>query len=153
MWLVVFNADTQQELDVLLEKGIVLGVESEVSLRRSLDFALWRTCTNTHLFLHQLLRNYLEKGLRDDAVFFAASYQDLVYFAHALEILLHAVLEDEADAGLGDASYLRRASGSMLEKERSATSLLADVAEEQDESRRVGCPVFTIEPRYWYRVW
>ncbi len=124
-------------LCVLLEKGIVLGVESEVSLRRSLDFALWRTCTNTHLFLHQLLRNYLERGLCDDAVFFAASYQDLVYFAHALEILLHAVLEDEADAGLGDASYLRKASGSMLEKERSSTSLLADVAEEQDDASAV----------------
>ncbi|SNX83352.1 uncharacterized protein MEPE_02059 [Melanopsichium pennsylvanicum] len=119
-------------LCVLLEKGIVLGVESEVSLRRSLDFALWRTGTNTHLFLHQVLRNYLEKGLLEEAVFFAASYQDLVYFAHALEILLHAVLEDEADAGLGDALYARRGSGSVLQKERSASSLLADVAEEED---------------------
>ncbi|CDW97606.1 hypothetical protein, partial [Sporisorium scitamineum] len=120
-------------LCVLLEKGIVLGVESEVSLRRSLDFALWRTGTNTHLFLHQVLRNYLEKGLIEEAVFFAASYQDLVYFAHALEILLHAVLEDEADAGLGDALYARKGSGSVLQKERSASSLLADVAEEEQE--------------------
>ncbi|TKY86701.1 hypothetical protein EX895_004341 [Sporisorium graminicola] len=118
-------------LCVLLEKGIVLGVESEVSLRRSLDFAIWRTGTNTHLFLHQVLRNYLEKGLIEEAVFFAASYQDLVYFAHALEILLHAVLEDEADAGLGDALYARKGSGSVLQKERSANSLLADVAEEE----------------------
>ena len=119
-------------LCVLLEKGIVLGVESEVSLRRSLDFALWRTGTNTHLFLHQVLRNYLERGLVEEAVFFAASYQDLVYFAHALEILLHAVLEDEADAGLGDALYARKGSGSLLQKERSASSLLADVAEEDE---------------------
>ncbi len=89
--------------------------------------------TNTHLFLHQVLRNYLEKGLLEEAVFFAASYQDLVYFAHALEILLHAVLEDEADAGLGDALYARKGSGSVLQKERSASSLLADVAEEEDE--------------------
>uniref|UniRef100_V5EY27 RIC1 C-terminal alpha solenoid region domain-containing protein n=2 Tax=Kalmanozyma brasiliensis (strain GHG001) TaxID=1365824 RepID=V5EY27_KALBG len=117
-------------LCVLLEKGIVLGVESEVSLRRSLDFALWRTTTNTHLFLHQILRNYLEKRLLEEAVFFAASYQDLVYFAHALEILLHAVLEDEADAGLGDATYLRKGAGSVLFKERSPSALLADVAEE-----------------------
>ncbi|KAJ9478363.1 RIC1 domain-containing protein [Pseudozyma hubeiensis] len=123
-------------LCVLLEKGIVLGVESEASLRRSLDFALWRTTTNTHLFLHQVLRNYLEKGLIEEAVFFAASYQDLVYFAHALEILLHAVLEDEADAGLGDALYARRGSGSVLQKERSASSLLADVAEEDDDDHQ-----------------
>ncbi|CBQ71761.1 conserved hypothetical protein [Sporisorium reilianum SRZ2] len=125
-------------LCVLLEKGIVLGVESEVSLRRSLDFALWRTGTNTHLFLHQVLRNYLEKGLIEEAVFFAASYQDLVYFAHALEILLHAVLEDEADAGLGDALYARKGSGSVLQKERSASSLLADVAEEEQEGADEG---------------
>lgn len=125
-------------LCVLLEKGIVLGVESEVSLRRSLDFALWRTGTNTHLFLHQLLRNYLEKGLLEEAVFFAASYQDLVYFAHALEILLHAVLEDEADAGLGEALYSRKRSGSVLQKERSASSLLADVAEEENDEHQSG---------------
>lgn len=123
-------------LCVLLEKGIVLGVESEVSLRRSLDFALWRTGTNTHLFLHQVLRNYLEKGLLEEAVFFAASYQDLVYFAHALEILLHAVLEDEADAGLGEALYSRKGSGSVLQKERSASSLLADVAEEDTDEHQ-----------------
>ncbi|KAJ1028728.1 hypothetical protein NDA16_001894 [Ustilago loliicola] len=123
-------------LCVLLEKGIVLGVESEVSLRRSLDFALWRTGTNTHLFLHQVLRNYLEKGLLEEAVFFAASYQDLVYFAHALEILLHAVLEDEADAGLGEALYSRKGSGSVLQKERSARSLLADVAEEETDEHQ-----------------
>ncbi len=123
-------------LCVLLEKGIVLGVESEVSLRRSLDFALWRTTTNTHLFLHQILRNYLEKGLIEEAVYFAASYQDLVYFAHALEILLHAVLEDEADAGLGDALYLRKGAGSLLYKERSPSALLADVAEDEEESEQ-----------------
>lgn len=31
---------------------------------------------------------------------FASHYQHLVFFAHALEILLHTVLEDEADAKL-----------------------------------------------------
>ncbi|UZJ55318.1 hypothetical protein CBS101457_004638 [Exobasidium rhododendri] len=85
-------------LCVLIEKGIVIGVEPEVSLRRSLDFAIFRSTTNTHLFLHHILRKYLEKGLMNEAVIFASFYTPLVYFSHALEILLHDVLEDEADA-------------------------------------------------------
>jgi len=36
-----------------------------------------------------------------EAYEFAKHYQDLGYFGHALEILLHNVLEDEADSGIG----------------------------------------------------
>lgn len=45
-----------------------------------------------------MLRYHLEQGQGQEAVLFASHYQSLVYFAHALEILLHDVLEDEADA-------------------------------------------------------
>ncbi|PWN53330.1 RIC1-domain-containing protein [Violaceomyces palustris] len=125
-------------LCVLLEKGIVIGIEPEATLRKSLDFAIYRTSTNTHLFLHQILRNYLEDGHLEEAVFFASYYQSLVYFAHALEILLHAVLEDEADAGLGEVEYARSESGSVLSKERSASSLLADVEDEGEDGEEEG---------------
>jgi len=36
-----------------------------------------------------------------EAYEFAKHYQDLGYFGHALEILLHNVLEDEAESGIG----------------------------------------------------
>lgn len=42
-----------------------------------------------------MLRFHLERNQTKEAVFFASHYQQLVYFAHALEILLHEVLEDE----------------------------------------------------------
>ncbi|CAG8583458.1 7988_t:CDS:10, partial [Racocetra persica] len=59
-------------LSVLLDKGIIVGVQQQTSFRQSLD-------------------------LEGESVAFATSYQGLVYFGHALEMLLHHVLEDEAD--------------------------------------------------------
>lgn len=54
--------------------------------------------SQTHLFIHHVLRFHLSRSQTREAVVFASHYQHLVYFAHALEILLHAVLEDEADS-------------------------------------------------------
>ena len=106
-------------LCVLIEKGIVIGVEPEVSMRRTLDFAIFRSTTNTHLFLHNVLRKYLEKRQVREAVIFASFYTSLVYFSHALEILLHNVLEDEADAleDQSNASYMTQShsQGSIVE--------------------------------------
>lgn len=60
----------------------------------------------THLFLHHVLRYHLGRSQVKEAVIFASHYQNLVYFSHALEILLHTVVEAEADmeASAGDAS-------------------------------------------------
>jgi hypothetical protein len=51
----------------------------------------------SHLFLHHILLHYLEAGSTDDAVTFASYYKELTFFAHALEILLHTIVEAEAD--------------------------------------------------------
>ncbi|GAA6048193.1 hypothetical protein JCM3770_003704 [Rhodotorula araucariae] len=85
-------------LAVLMEKGIIVGVDQETSLRRSLDFAIFRIITTTHLFLHHILRYHLDRAQPREAVLFASHYAPLVYFPHALEILLHDVLEDSADS-------------------------------------------------------
>jgi RAB6A-GEF complex partner protein 1 len=53
-------------------------------------------CFQSHLFLHHALLCYLETRRVQEAVVFASHYQSLVYFAHALEILLHTVVESEA---------------------------------------------------------
>src|ERR1700761_2343269 len=44
-----------------------------------------------------MLRFHLEQCKVDQAVQFASHYQTLVFFAHALEVLLHTVLETEVD--------------------------------------------------------
>lgn len=84
---------------VLMDKGIIVGIESELSMRRSLTFGNYKVLTSTHLFLPHLLRFHLSRGQIKAAVQFASHFQDLSYFAHALEILLHGVLEQEADEG------------------------------------------------------
>lgn len=59
-------------------------------------FALLKIA-QSHLFLHHILLHYLEAGRTDDAVTFASYYKELTFFAHALEILLHTIVEAEAD--------------------------------------------------------
>ncbi|CED84934.1 WD40 repeat protein [Phaffia rhodozyma] len=86
-------------LSVLMDKGIIIGLSSEASIRQSLSFANYKLQTSTHLFLPYLLRFHLSCGQVKAAVRFASFYQSLSYFAHALEILLHGVLEQEADDG------------------------------------------------------
>jgi hypothetical protein len=52
----------------------------------------------THLFLPEILRHYLTDNKALEALRLAQTYQNLEYFAHALEILLHHVLDEEVDA-------------------------------------------------------
>ncbi|KDQ54856.1 hypothetical protein JAAARDRAFT_37967 [Jaapia argillacea MUCL 33604] len=82
-------------LSVLMDKGIIIGAEHETATRTNLPFVLFRHATSSHLFLDHVLRSRLETGQVQEAVVFATHYQNLVYFAHALEILLHTVVESE----------------------------------------------------------
>ncbi|KAL7285751.1 hypothetical protein ACG7TL_000860 [Trametes sanguinea] len=68
-------------LSVLMDKGIIIGVEVEAATRTNLSFTMFRHVTSIK-----------------EAVTFASHYQDLVYFAHSLEILLHSVVEEDAEA-------------------------------------------------------
>lgn len=84
-------------LSILMDKGIIIGVDYDVSTR-SLPFVMFKLNTSTHLFLPPFLRYHLDKRQVKQALAFASNYQDLVYFAHSLEVLLHSVLEDTVDA-------------------------------------------------------
>lgn len=54
----------------------------------------------TQLFLPHILRKCLSDLDPAAASVLALRYQDLPYFSHALELLLHMVLDDEVDANL-----------------------------------------------------
>jgi RAB6A-GEF complex partner protein 1 len=54
------------------------------------------------LFLHRVLQRLLEIESIDHASEFASSFSHLEYFTHILELLLHDVLEKEADSAPAD---------------------------------------------------
>ncbi|KAI9840085.1 MAG: hypothetical protein M1819_000278 [Sarea resinae] len=84
-------------LSVLLSKGIILGVEPELIQRRDINFAFFRLPIRTHLFLPRLMRYYLSQYNSPAALHLSHFYAHLLYFPHALEMLLHDVLDDEVD--------------------------------------------------------
>ncbi|KZV74702.1 RIC1-domain-containing protein [Peniophora sp. CONT] len=84
-------------LSVLMNKGIIIGAESEIAARSNLSFVSFRHSTSSHLFLHHILLTHLSANRVREAVIFASHYEHLVFFAHALEILLHTVVEADAD--------------------------------------------------------
>lgn len=85
-------------LSVLMDKGIIIGAEHEIATRMNLPFVMFRHTTSSHLFLQHILLFYLGAKQVKNAVQFATHYKDLVFFSHALEILLHTVVEAEATA-------------------------------------------------------
>ncbi|ETS87709.1 hypothetical protein PFICI_01537 [Pestalotiopsis fici W106-1] len=85
-------------LSILLSKAIVLGVEPDLVQRRDINFSFFRFSIRTHLFFPEVLRFYLTVNNSLAALKLAQSYQDLEYFAHGLEILLHHVLDEEVDS-------------------------------------------------------
>lgn len=86
-------------LSILLTKGVVLGIESELLQRRDVNFAQYRSTIRTHLFIPYILRQQLcDEQDTASALSLAHQYQYLSYFPHTLEILLHHVLDDEVDA-------------------------------------------------------
>ncbi|KAL9048637.1 MAG: hypothetical protein Q9206_005925 [Seirophora lacunosa] len=94
---------------VVLNKGVVLGLDAEIIQRRDAHFAYMRHGIRTQLFIPDILRRHLSQFDPAAASALALRYQALPYFSHALELLLHTVLDEEVDSGLGsDESLMSR---------------------------------------------
>ncbi|KAF4549449.1 RIC1-like protein [Elsinoe fawcettii] len=85
-------------LSPLLTKGVLTGLEPELVQRRDVDFTFARATPRTHLFIPPLLQHYLSRFDSPAALHLSDSYRRLPYFPHALEVLLHTVLDEEVDA-------------------------------------------------------
>ncbi|GAB7363893.1 hypothetical protein MBLNU230_g4456t1 [Neophaeotheca triangularis] len=84
-------------LSPLVPQGVIHGLDSELVQRRDINFSMYRISARTQLFLPHALRSHLAEYNSPAALHLASAYQHLSYFAHALEILLHDVLDAEVD--------------------------------------------------------
>jgi hypothetical protein len=84
-------------LSAIVEKGLLTGLESDLVQRRDINFAFFRLNPRTHLSIPSLLRHHLAQYDSPAALHLSHFYQKLPYFNHALEVLLHDVLDDEVD--------------------------------------------------------
>ena len=82
---------------IVLSKGILLGVDADLVQRRDMQFAFFRFSIRTQLFLPQIIRRQIAHLDTSAALNLAHRYQSLPYFSHALELLLHTVLDEEVD--------------------------------------------------------
>ncbi|MCJ1436274.1 hypothetical protein MMC27_005652 [Xylographa pallens] len=82
---------------IALRSGVIIGIDPELVQRRDAHFAFFRLSIRTQLFLPPLLRCYLSQHDPPSALTLAHAYSPLPYLPHALEILLHTVLDDEVD--------------------------------------------------------
>ncbi|KAK4694219.1 RAB6A-GEF complex partner protein 1, partial [Lecanoromycetidae sp. Uapishka_2] len=82
---------------VILNKGILLGIDADLVQRRDVQFAFFRFSIRTQLFLPPIFQRQLAHYDDSAASSLAHRYKSLPYFSHALEILLHTVLDDEVE--------------------------------------------------------
>ena len=98
---------------IVLRKGIILGIEADLVQRRDAGFASFRFTIRvgtslfsnvafanhqkTQLFLPEILHQYLSTLDSSAALNISYHYQGLPYFSHALEVLLHTVLDAEVE--------------------------------------------------------
>ncbi|MCJ1321713.1 hypothetical protein MMC15_007058 [Xylographa vitiligo] len=82
---------------IALRSGVIIGIDPDLVQRRDAHFAFFRLSIRTQLFLPPLLRYYLSQHDPPSALTLAHTYHPLPYLPHALEILLHTVLDDEVD--------------------------------------------------------
>ena len=83
---------------IALSRGLLVGMDADLVQRRDVQFAFFRLSIRTQLFLPQILRRYLTSFDSAAASSLSLRYHQLPYFSHALEILLHTVLDDEVDS-------------------------------------------------------
>lgn len=83
-------------LSLLINEALFIGVSSELTLINQ-DLAYSQLQKSTQLFVPHILEGLIRKKLFLDAKKIAICFRYLPYFLHSLELVIHKVLEDEAN--------------------------------------------------------
>ncbi|KAJ2477172.1 WD40 repeat protein [Coemansia sp. RSA 2320] len=79
------------------DKGMAVGIDQDWTLEEHAVIGLGKIPVRAKLYLHNILDHMLSDGAEQDALMYAACFEHLEFFSHAMEILLHEVLEREMD--------------------------------------------------------
>ena len=91
-----FPSSKVYPLAILYEEGLIVGCVSRLtSLSSASTTPLWSVERKTQLFLPQILLYLLRQNLGRVGLKIIRPLQQLPYFNHVLELLLHEVLEEE----------------------------------------------------------
>jgi hypothetical protein len=80
---------------VLLRQGVVVGIRQQVDLNKTMAISQFAIDIKAKLFVHLIIKQYLQRGFHAQALNFSSGYQYLSYFNHALEMMLHVALEED----------------------------------------------------------
>ncbi|KAJ2337031.1 WD40 repeat protein [Coemansia sp. RSA 2681] len=79
------------------DRGMAVGIDQDWTLEEHAVIGLAKLPVRAKLYLHNILDHMLSDGAEQDALMYAACFEHLEFFPHAMEILLHEVLEREMD--------------------------------------------------------
>eukprot|EP00040_Diaphanoeca_grandis_P024885 m.137406 g.137406 ORF g.137406 m.137406 type:complete len:1155 (+) comp29919_c1_seq1:317-3781(+) len=98
-------------LSVLFADAVVLGASHDVHHLNGSKTPYYALERKTQIYLHHILRQLLRRSQNTHALEIAHACEDLSYFPHVLELMLHEVLEAEANVELSvDIAQLPRVS-------------------------------------------
>ena len=86
-------------LSLLINEALFIGVTSELTLINQ-DLAYSQLQKATQLFIPHMIEGLIRKKLFLDAKKISICYRYLPYFLHSLELVIHKVLEDEANSSM-----------------------------------------------------
>ncbi|KAJ2724604.1 WD40 repeat protein [Coemansia sp. Benny D115] len=87
---------------IAADRGMAVGIDQDWLLDDGVAAGLAQLPVRAKLYLPGILDGMLGAGAEHDALLYAACFEHLAFFAHAMEILLHSILEREADAACDD---------------------------------------------------